>query len=396
MAERQDRWGQSYTLLPEPQVTEELVRHANPQSLGKTEVVSIQPCTTPAERSQDRFVVADWDLSDGIWKFLAVCDGHAGHDTVDHVAATLPAAVHDALVVALAAGPLAAADVASLLRNEIAGVDRRIGQEFLDLLPAGGPDAIAALSDDEISALINDDGPNSAKVLRCMRGSTVLVALISPNLDVWVASLGDCQAVLGVKGASGEWEASILSANHNGSDAAEVARIRNEHPGEEECVLRDRVLGAIAVTRAVGDFLFKLPTVYTERVFMNAKPGFQFSTKIADFLGRNLTPPYLTAESDVQHVHVPSLGATEAFLVLASDGLVDLSGDTYGYDHRDPVIGGKKWVEVLGRKERTGNGALYLLRDAMGQDEDAVSSMLTIDSQKRWMDDTTILLTSLI
>lgn len=147
---------------------------------------------------------------------------------------------------------------------------------------------------------------------------------------------------------------------------------------------------------AVGDFLFKLPTVYTTRIFMNAKPGFQFSSKIADFLGRNLTPPYMSAESDVQHVHVPTLGATEAFLVLASDGLVDLSGDTYGYDHRDPAIGGKKWVEVLGRKERTGNGALYLLRDAMGQDEDAVSSMLTVESEARWMDDTTVLFSNLL
>lgn len=37
--------------------------------------------------------------------------------------------------------------------------------------------------------------------------------------------------------------------NHNGRDEAEVKRIRSEHPGEEECVVRDRVLGSIAVTR---------------------------------------------------------------------------------------------------------------------------------------------------
>ncbi|KAJ7713951.1 protein serine threonine phosphatase 2C [Mycena maculata] len=392
---KESKWGQTYTLLAEPQVSEELARLANAHTIGATDVVSIQPCLTHTERSQDRFVVADWELSDGTWRFQAICDGHAGHDTVDHVVATLPGLVHDALVNGLAAGPLSAEDVSAVLRKGIADVDARIGQELLDLFP-GGPEAIAALSDEEIAAIINDCRPNSAKVLRCMRGSTVLVALIGPKLDVWVASLGDCQAVLGAKGAKGEWEATVLSANHNGTDASEVARIRNEHPGEEECVLRDRVLGAIAVTRAVGDFLFKLPTVYTTRIFMNAKPGFQFSSKIADFLGRNLTPPYMSAESDVQHVRVPSLGASEAFLVLASDGLVDLSGDTYGYDHRHPKIGGKKWVEVLARKERTGNAALYLLRDAMGQDEDSVSSMLTIESEQRWMDDTTILFSTLV
>ncbi|KAJ7675055.1 protein serine/threonine phosphatase 2C [Mycena rosella] len=397
MAEKkQNVYGATYTRLPEPQLSTELARLANPQAFGPTDVASLQPCPTPSERTQDRFVVAEWPLADGLWRFQAVCDGHAGHDTVDHVVATLPHAVQSALVARLAAGPPHSPDdVGLILRNAIADVDDGIAHDLLELFP-GGPDAVASLSDDDIAAIVNDGGQNSAKILRCMRGSTVLVALISPALDVWVASLGDCQAVLGVKQASGAWEASVLSANHNGTDAAEVARIRSEHPGEDECVLRDRVLGAIAVTRAVGDFLFKLPTIYTTRIFMNARPGFQFSSKIADFLGRNLTPPYLSAQCHLQHVHVPALGGTEAFLVLASDGLIDLSGDTYGYDHREPSVGGKKWVEVLGRRDRSENAALYLIRDAMGQDEDAVSSLLTVeDFEGRWMDDTTVVVTQL-
>ncbi|KAJ7132892.1 protein serine threonine phosphatase 2C [Mycena crocata] len=395
MIKKETVYGATYTVLDEQHASAELARLANAQSIDTTDVVSIQPCSTPTERSQDRFVVADWPLTDGTWKFHAVCDGHAGHETVDHVVATLPDAVHDALAAALAAGPLAPPDVSQLLRKAIAELDARIGQDLLDLFP-GGVDGFANLSDDEIAAIINDGGSNSAKVLRCMRGSTVLVALTSPALDLWVASLGDCQAVLGVKSPSGAWDASVLSSNHNGAEKAEADRIFSEHPGESQCVLRERVLGAIAVTRAVGDFLFKFPTVYTSRVFMNARPGFQFSTKIAEFLGRNLTPPYLTAESDVQHVHIPSLGGTEAFLVLASDGLIDLSGDTYGLDHRQPAICGKKWVEVLGRPEREGNAALYLLRDAMGYDADAVSSHLTVEWENgRWMDDTTIVVSRL-
>ncbi|KAJ7223727.1 phosphatase 2C-like domain-containing protein [Mycena haematopus] len=388
---KQNAFGATYTVLPEPEASAELARLAHPQSTGATDTVSIQPCPTPSERTQDRLIVADWRISDQTWRFHAVFDGHAGHDTVDHVASTLPAALHDALVAALAAGP---PDVSEILRRTIADVDARIGRDMLDLFP----DGVADMSDDAVAALINDNGANSAKVLRCMRGSTVLVALIGPDLDVWVASLGDCQCVLGAKTASGEWQTTVLSSNHNGADATEVARIRNEHPGEDECILNDRVLGAIAVTRAMGDFLFKLPAIYTTRVFLNSTPGFQFSSKIADFLGRNLTPPYLSAQSDVQHMHVPSLGASEVFLVLASDGLVDLSGDTYGMDHREPLVGGKKWVEVLSREGRTGNAALYLLRDAMGSDAEAVSSLLTVESEggKRWMDDTTIIFTKLV
>lgn len=65
-----------------------------------------------------------------------------------------------------------------------------------------------------------------------------------------MASLGDCQAALGSKPADSEdWDVTLLSSNHNGTDESEVKRIRKEHPGEEECVLKHRVLGAIAVTR---------------------------------------------------------------------------------------------------------------------------------------------------
>lgn len=56
--------------------------------------------------------------------------------------------------------------------------------------------------------------------------------------------------VFGSKTSSGQWKAELLSQNHNGKDESEVTRIRQEHPGEDDtCVLDDRVLGAIAVTR---------------------------------------------------------------------------------------------------------------------------------------------------
>jgi hypothetical protein len=63
-------------------------------------------------------------------------------------------------------------------------------------------------------------------------------------------------AVLGLKQSNGTWDATILSVNHNGMDPAEAARIREEHPGESECIESGRVLGAIAVTR--GEY-FLLP-----------------------------------------------------------------------------------------------------------------------------------------
>lgn len=44
-------------------------------------------------------------------------------------------------------------------------------------------------------------------------------------------------------------EAQILTSSHNGRSEAEQQRIKLEHPDEEGAILKNRVLGAIAVTR---------------------------------------------------------------------------------------------------------------------------------------------------
>jgi pyruvate dehydrogenase phosphatase len=55
--------------------------------------------------------------------------------------------------------------------------------------------------------------------------------------------------VLGRKSEGNTWTSEILSANHNGKDQQEAQRVRDEHPGEEECIANDRVCSVIAVTR---------------------------------------------------------------------------------------------------------------------------------------------------
>lgn len=65
--------------------------------------------------------------------------------------------------------------------------------------------------------------------------------------------------VLGTKNCDGTWKGQVLSSNHNGRDPDEVKRMQAKHPGEEEeMILNDRVLGAIAVTRGKVHF----PTIY--------------------------------------------------------------------------------------------------------------------------------------
>jgi pyruvate dehydrogenase phosphatase len=209
----------------------------------------------------------------------------------------------------------------------------------------------------------------------------------------------------------GNWCGTLLTSNHNGENEAEVKRVREEHPGENECILRDRVLGAIAVTRgvsqltpgdaltkldtnpsALGDYVFKLPPVFTSKVFLLAKPGFIFSTSIDEWIGRNMTPPYLSRHAEVHyrrllkgHNEVESAGR-DGFLIMCSDGLTDLFRD------EEDVVA--RWAEVVGSvvdgTER-GNAALALLRDALGgEDLDKVSAFMTLESTEGWMDDTTV------
>lgn len=125
--------------------------------------------------------------------------GHAGHDTVDYVSRTLPDIINSTLSLALENSntntltPLAISDI---LTHSIQSLDNRLTRELLRLFP--DPSFIAQLSDDEISATVNDvesGGANSEIVARCMRGSTILVSLVDPpGSNLWVASLGDSQA----------------------------------------------------------------------------------------------------------------------------------------------------------------------------------------------------------
>jgi pyruvate dehydrogenase phosphatase len=78
---------------------------------------------------------------------------------------------------------------------------------------------------------------------------------------IFVAGAGDCRAVLGRKGTSGGWEMIEASFDHTLKREEEVARLKEEHPGEPQEVLTasGRVLGVLMPSRAFGDSDFKWP-----------------------------------------------------------------------------------------------------------------------------------------
>jgi pyruvate dehydrogenase phosphatase len=142
----------------------------------------------------------------------------------------------------------------------------------------------------------------------------------------------------------------------------------------------------------LGDIAFKQPPEFTRRILFNLFPGFRDTSPWEEFLNRNLTPPYISSNPEVIHRRLHS--AYPQYLILNSDGFTDLVEDQ-GH-HR--LI--SKWARQLASGGRyTGspsNTALRLLREALGgEDEAAVSAVLTLDMDVPWIDDITIVVQQL-
>ncbi|KAI0291425.1 phosphatase 2C-like domain-containing protein [Russula brevipes] len=332
------------------------------------DAVAFQPCTR--YNSQDRFVVRQIDVHGKKWTFTGVFDGHLGDATVEHAAHHLPIIVQERLH-KLITGPAAPAPashlVSELLSSGITAFDNAIAGDVLELFP-GGLASLPDRTDEEIQAVVNDftgpsAGANYKRARLCLYGTTALVAL-------------------------------VLNVLHNGSNSAEIARVRRDHPGEPESVLNGRVLGTIAPFRCIGDAPFKQPAIFTRRVLYNLYPGVADPTPWETLLARNRTPPYISSVPDIVHRRL----GPRAFLVLATDGLSELYD---GAGRADMVADWARCVAEAagaapGKERERENLALRLLRRALGgEDLVAISQMITLDMDTPWMDDTTIIVQAL-
>jgi pyruvate dehydrogenase phosphatase len=164
---------------------------------------------------------------------------------------------------------------------------------------------------------------------------------------------------------------------------------------------------------AIGDHPFKQPPEFTRRILYNLEPTYADIAPWEAFLLRNLTPPYISNEAEVIHRRLgsaPVNGTTNGvccsgaasqldgdwkgrhFLVLCTDGLADLY-DGIGVSQRDAAQAYvDSVVAALGRSRGSENLAKQVLWDALGGEDDseAVSRMMTVESDEVWMDDTTV------
>lgn len=131
-------------------------------------------------------------------------------------------------------------------------------------------------------------------------------------------------------------------------------------------------------------------------MLFNLDPGYTNKAPWEQFLRRNLTPPYISADAEVVHRRIAhsqgSNGPTNHFLVLCTDGLGDLYEDVRGKQE----LADRYIRAILGPVPKPfsvdENYALKLLRSALGgEDLDAVSQLLTVQTEKAWLDDTTVI-----
>ncbi|CAD7090820.1 unnamed protein product [Hermetia illucens] len=227
------------------------------------------------------------------------------------------------------------------------------------------------------------DSPSIRTLSVAMSGAVTCVSLIEGR-ELYLASTGDCTAVLGSVTDTGQWVAKKLNHEHTTDNIQEVRRILDEHPqAERESIIRnERLLGQLAPLRALGDFRYKWSNDILQKVVV---PTFGEMSVPPNYY----TPPYLTARPDITH---HTLKPNDLFLIVASDGLWDFLSPTQAVGLVGEHMAGKGYLEPLklpssgvtleeilnilekrkaGRKKKPldKNAATHLIRNALGGTE---------------------------
>ena len=118
--------------------------------------------------------------------------------------------------------------------------------------------------------------------------------------DVWSsirssARLFICFLVLASRTHAGGWSSTFVTAPHDGNNLSEVQRIRNQHPGEPECLEDNRVVGFLGPTRCKHLFFsfscffymflcldrkFRTQSLITARIFSSRRYVAQIATRL--------------------------------------------------------------------------------------------------------------------
>ncbi|KAJ7506479.1 phosphatase 2C-like domain-containing protein [Mycena galericulata] len=262
-------------------------------------------------KNEDRTTVLHFDH--GI--IIAIFDGHCGSDLAIFAAETLPALLAERLRHDV--------NVEAVLKETIEEFDRSLLLPVLKLFEEDEDWSDEAWLDEaeQVFPVIGYNyGDESFRLgRRAALGCTALIAFLDkPRENLWVASLGDSDAVC-ARREEGNFTPIFLSERHNCSNPAELERMRAEHPNEDHAVVHGAaVLGCLRVTRSLGDHQLKVPLLMASRVMPYFYPSLMTPTDFETL--SSYTPPYISSTAAVRR-HCVAPG--DLFL-LASDGLRDI------------------------------------------------------------------------
>ncbi|KAF8204737.1 phosphatase 2C-like domain-containing protein [Pholiota molesta] len=428
--------------------------NARPDGLTWKYTTANLASNSPIEDAHSSHIVAR-DETDpsapGDYLFFAVMDGHGGYETSRLLSRVLIQGVALELSKLIADPQASAQSIIYLapsktVKTPLDADPKRVSQAIETAFVSLDNELLQA----PLRVLANNMNPDDYKnktvpdlsqhplslttMLPAISGSCALMAIFdTAHRDLYVACVGDSRAVAGVWEPSadgqGHWRIEVLSEDQTGRNPSELARIRSEHPkDEEDYVIREgRVLGGLEPSRAFGDARYKWPRPVQEvlnEAFMvgNAKP-----LRPPPPLFK--TPPYVIARPVVTHRKMslaPSSDSaapekTKRFLVLATDGLWDqlsneevvalVGGHLSGLKGKIPkselpnlvpTASGSQGVN--GKKERTTkkegswaftdhNLSAHLIRNAFGGgDEQHLRRLLSIPApySRRYRDDVTV------
>jgi len=130
------------------------------------------------------------------------------------------------------------------------------------------------ITDDEILATMRGGFTRTDSVIKkkSMEGmwsdGCTAVSIIVMGSKLYIGNLGDAEAVIARKQKDGSLAAELLTFKHKPNDKDERQRI--EDAGGH--VVFGRVLGSLAVSRALGDAEFKTPRNKAEKDFVSSDP----------------------------------------------------------------------------------------------------------------------------
>ncbi|KAJ7692052.1 phosphatase 2C-like domain-containing protein [Mycena rosella] len=275
-------------------------------------------------KNEDRTVVHHFERG----TIIAIFDGHCGSDLAIFAADTLPPVIAERLCNCV--------DVEAVLKETLEEFDQFLLSSVLELF-----DEDEDWSDDKWLDLAEHVYPiigynyeyESFRLgRRAALGCTALIVFLDQSrTNLWVASLGDSDAVCVHRSEDGKFPPLFLSERHNCSNPAELARMRDEHPDEDHAIMNDAaVLGCLRVTRSLGDHQLKVPLFMASRIMPYFYPSLLAPSDFKELT--SYTPPYMSSTPAIRH-HAVAPG--DLFL-LASDGLRDML--TVADDEKFPIL----------------------------------------------------------